>query len=87
MLDIFSQRFKPKEIFDNPPEEKLREWALDQGVVTEFGNLSVNTAVRNRIAKFTEAVRGELNEGNAELVSQALGYLRGKEIINAIGAA
>ncbi|GAJ10425.1 unnamed protein product [marine sediment metagenome] len=63
MQDIFAEEFKPKRIIDNPSEEKLREWALEQGgIITEFGNLSVVTAVRNRIAKFTEVVMGELDQ-------------------------
>ncbi|GAI29804.1 unnamed protein product [marine sediment metagenome] len=58
MHDILAKEFKPKRIIDNPSEEKLREWALEQGgVITEFGNLSVVTTVRNRIAKFTEVAR------------------------------
>jgi len=82
MLDIFRREFQPKKIFDNPPEEKLREWALEQGgVITEFGNLSVATRVRNRIAKFTEVVTGELDQENVELVRKVFNYLRGKEMI------
>jgi len=82
MQDIFAKEFKPKRIIDNPSEEKLREWALEQGgIITEFGNLAVVTAVRNRIAKFTEVVMGELNHEDMELVHRVMEYLRTKEMI------
>jgi len=82
MQDIFTTEFKPKRIIDNPSEEKLREWALDQGgVITEFGNLVVQTKVRNRIAKFTEVVMGKLDEEDARLVREVMRYLQDKEVI------
>jgi len=82
MQDVFAAEFKPKRIIDNPSEEKLREWSLEQGgIITEFGNLSVVTAVRNRIAKFTEVVMGELDQEDVQLVHRVLGYLRTKEMI------
>ena len=82
MRDIFAREFKPKRIIDNPPEEKLREWALEQGgVITEFGNLSVVTTVRNRIAKFTEVVMGELNGRDSQLIHKVMEYLKNKEVI------
>ena len=82
MQDIFAKEFKPKRIIDNPSEEKLREWALEQGgVITEFGNLSVTTRVRSRIAKFTEVVLEEIDEENVNLVRQVMKYLRDKEMI------
>ena len=82
MQDVFAAEFKPKRIIDNPSEEKLREWALEQGgIITEFGNLSVVTAVRNRIAKFTEVVMGELDQEDVQLVHKVLEYLRTKEMI------
>ena len=82
MQDIFKEGFKPKRIIDNPPEEKLREWSLEQGgVMTEFGNLSVITTVRSRIAKFTKVVMGEPEQENIQLVHKVLKYLRGKEMI------
>jgi len=82
MQDIFAQEFKPKRIIDNPPEEKLREWALEQGgVITEFGNLSVVTSVRNRIARFTEVVMEELDQEDEQLVHKVMEYLRDKEMI------
>ena len=82
MQDIFAEQFQPKRIIDNPAEEKLREWALEQGgIITEFGNLSVITRVRNRIAKFTEVVMGELDQEDVQLVHRVLEYLTGKEMI------
>lgn len=82
MQEIFTEGFKPKRIIDNPSEEKLKEWALEQGgIITEFGNLSVVTAVRSRIAKFTEVVMGELNPEDRQLVHRVLEYLRTKEVI------
>ncbi len=82
MQDIYRREFKPKRIIDNPAEEKLREWAIEQGgVVTEFGNLAVQTKVRNRIAKFTEVVMGKIDEEDARLVSEVMRYLRDRELI------
>ena len=82
MQDVFAEEFQPKRIIDNPSEEKLREWALEQGgIVTEFGNLSVTTSVRNRIAKFTEVVMGKLEQEDAQLVHKVMEYLRDKEMI------
>jgi len=82
MQDIFTLEFRPKGIVDNPSEEKLRGWSLGRGgVITEFGNLSVVTAVRNRIAKFTEVVMDELSQEDTQLVHQVLEYLKGKEMI------
>jgi len=82
MQNIFAEEFQPKRIIDNPSEEKLRERALEQGgTITEFGNLSVVTSVRNRIAKFTEVVMGELNPADTELVHKVLKYLKTKEMI------
>jgi len=78
----FAEMFQPKRIIDNPSDEKLREWALEQGgVITEFGNLAVTTQVRNRIAKFTEVVMGELDGEDRELVHRVLEYLSDKEVI------
>ena len=82
MNNIIAAEFKPKRIIDNPSEEKLREWALERGgVITEFGNLSVVTQVRNRIAKFTEVVMGDLDDEDSRLVHQVMDYLRDKEMI------
>ena len=82
MRHIFATDFQPKRIIDNPSEDRLREWALEQGgVITEFGNLAVTTRVRNRIAKLTEVVMGEPDQEDMKLVSDVLHYLRGKEVI------
>ncbi len=82
MHNILAREFKPKRIVDNPSEDQLREWALEQGgVVTEFGNLSVVTTVRNRIAKFTEVVMGELNGKDSQLIHKVMEYLKNKEMI------
>jgi len=82
MRNVFAQEFQPKRIIDNPSEETLREWALEQGgIITEFGNLAVTTEVRNRIAKFTEVVMGEPDEDDIQLVHSVLEYLKGKEMI------
>ncbi|TEU02442.1 MAG: hypothetical protein E3J24_06250, partial [Dehalococcoidia bacterium] len=57
MEQILGKRFEPKKIIDNPSEESLRAWALEHGgFISEFGNLSVTTNVRNRMAKLTEVI-------------------------------
>jgi len=82
MRDFFAKNFQPKKIIDNPSEDKLREWALEKGgVITEFGNLSVTTRVRHRIAKLTEVVMDEPDEEDLKLISDVFQYLRDKEVI------
>ncbi len=82
MNKIFGKLFQPKKIIDNPSDESLREWALEYGgVITEFGTLSVTTRVRHRMAKSTEVIMGEPEPNNLELISNVLGYLKGKEMI------
>ncbi len=82
MHNIFAEEFKPKRIIDNPSEEKLREWALERGgVITEFGNMAVTTSVRNRIAKLTEVVMGEMDDDDTQLIYEVMAYLRDKEVI------
>jgi phosphoenolpyruvate carboxykinase (ATP) len=82
MRDIFSAKFHPRNIIDNPSEDRLRDWALEQGgVISEFGNLAVTTRVRNRIAKFTEVVMGEMEDENVKLVGDVLEYLNGRDVI------
>ena len=82
MHSILAREFKPKRIVDNPSEDQLREWALEQGgVITEFGNLSVVTTVRNRIAKFTEVVMDKLGEKDSQLIHKVMEYLKNKEMI------
>ncbi len=82
MHQLFAKEFKPKRIIDNPSDEELRERALGLGgTVTEFGNLSVVTSVRNRIAKFTEVVTGKLHRDDSRLISEVMDYLKSKEMI------
>jgi phosphoenolpyruvate carboxykinase (ATP) len=82
MKEIFSAEFRPKRIIDNPSEDDLREWALEQGgILSEFGNLAVTTKTRNRIAKFTEVVMGEPDQEYIKLVHDVMDYLRDKEVI------
>ncbi len=82
MNKIFGKPFQPKKIIDNPSDESLREWALQHGgVITEFGTLSVTTRVRHRMAKFTSVIMGKPEPNDLELISNVLGYLKGKEMI------
>ncbi len=82
MKKIFGKPFQPKKIIDNPSDESLREWALHHGgVITEFGNLSVTTRVRNRMAKLTEVIMGEPAPEDLELIYKILDYLKSKEVI------
>jgi phosphoenolpyruvate carboxykinase (ATP) len=82
MDKIFGKTFQPKKIIDNPSDESLREWALQHGgVITEFGNLSVTTKVRNRMAKLTEIIMGDPDPQDLELVYKVLDYLKDKEMI------
>ncbi len=82
MNKIFGKPFQPKKIIDNPSDESLREWALQHGgVVTEFGNLSVTTKQRNRMAKFTEVIMDEPDSEDLKLVHKVLDYLKSQEVI------
>ncbi len=82
MNNLFGKAFQPKKIIDNPLAESLREWALQHGgVTTEFGNLSVVTRVRNRIAKFTEVRMEDPEPHDLELLHEVLDYLKGREMI------
>jgi len=82
MNKIFGKPFQPKKIIDNPSDESLREWALQHGgIITEFGNLSVTTKVRNRIAKLTEVIMDEPDSEDLELIHRVLDYLKTKEVI------
>ncbi|HEY49938.1 MAG TPA: phosphoenolpyruvate carboxykinase (ATP) [Dehalococcoidia bacterium] len=79
---ILGKEFRPRKIIDNPSEESLREWALQHGgVITEFGNLSVTTSVRNRMAKLTEVILDRPDPEALDLVYDVLDYLRTKEVI------
>jgi phosphoenolpyruvate carboxykinase (ATP) len=82
MDKIFGKQFLPKRIVDNPSDESLREWALRHGgLITEFGNLSVITRVRNRMAKLTEVIMGDPEPDDLELIGNVLDYLRSREVI------
>jgi phosphoenolpyruvate carboxykinase (ATP) len=82
ICDRYLEMFKPRRVVDNPSDEELREWAFEKGgVITEFGNLAVTTNVRNRIAKFTEIVMGDLSAEDDHLCRQVFEYLRDKEMI------
>ncbi|HEY78714.1 MAG TPA: phosphoenolpyruvate carboxykinase [Dehalococcoidia bacterium] len=82
MEKIFGKPFQPRKIIDNPSDESLREWALQHGgVITEFGNLSVVTQVRNRMAKLTEVIMGDPDPEDLELIDNVLDYCKSKEII------
>ena len=82
MEQILGKKFEPKKIIDNPSEESLRAWALEHGgVISEFGNLSVTTNVRNRMAKLTEVILDQPDPEDAELVRNVLDYLKKKEMI------
>ena len=82
MHHIFAKEFKPKRIIDNPSEEELRAWALERGgIITEFGNLSVVTKMRNRIAKFTEVVLDELAPADEQIIHEVMDYLKDKEML------
>jgi len=79
---IFGKPFEPKKIIDNPSDESLRGWALQHGgVMTEFGNLSVTTSVRNRMAKFTEVIMDKPEPEDLGLIHEVLDYVRSKEMI------
>ena len=78
----YLEMFKPKGIINNPSDKELRAWALEQGgVITEFGNLSVTTKVRSRIAKFTEIVTGDVKPEDDKLLRKVMEYIKTKEVI------
>jgi len=82
MDKIFGKTFQPRKIIDNPSDESLREWALQHGgIITEFGNLSVTTRVRNRMAKLTEVIMDEPDSDDLKLIHEVLDYLKSKEMI------
>jgi len=82
MDKIMGKKLVAKKIVDNPAEEELRAMALAHGgVITEFGNLSVITNVRNRMAKFTEVAMGQPDYETKELINNALDYLKTREVI------
>lgn len=83
MEHILGKRFEPLKIIDNPTEGSLRNWALEHGgIISEFGNLSVTTKVRNRMAKLTEVILDQPNQEDTELIHNVLEYLKKKEVIS-----
>ena len=82
MDKIFGKTFQPRKIIDNPSDESLREWALQHGgIITEFGNLSVTTRVRNRMAKLTEVIMDEPDSDDLKLIHEVLDYLKSKDVL------
>jgi phosphoenolpyruvate carboxykinase (ATP) len=82
MDKIFGKTFQPRKIIDNPSDESLREWALQHGgIITEFGNLSVITKIRNRMAKLTEVIMDEPDSDDLKLIHEVLDYLKSKEVL------
>ncbi|NVM03530.1 MAG: phosphoenolpyruvate carboxykinase (ATP) [Candidatus Helarchaeota archaeon] len=74
--------FNPRKIIGNPSDIELRNLAMEQGgIVTQFGNLSVISKVRNRSAKFTEVILRDLNDGERELIKEAFEYIKNIEVI------
>ena len=82
-FEICGVGFKPGEVIDNPSDHQLQEWALDQGGrMTQTGNLSVITKVRNRSAKFTEIFYDKApDEDDLRLIREVFDYLKDKEVI------
>jgi len=76
-------RFQPKRIIDNPSDEELRAWALEQGgMITQAGNLAVVTKVRNRSAKFTEVFHNKQPSPETEkLLEEVFDYIKGQKMI------
>ena len=69
MEQILKKRFEPKRIIVNPTEGSLRNWALEHGgIISEFGNLSVTTKVRNRMAKLTEVILDQPDQEDTDSV-------------------
>ncbi|HEX77015.1 MAG TPA: phosphoenolpyruvate carboxykinase [Dehalococcoidia bacterium] len=82
MREIFGKAFQPRKIIDNPTEENLRQRALEQGgAITQFGNLSVTTRVRHRMARLTEVIMDRPDPEDVALIHQVLDYLKGQEVI------
>jgi phosphoenolpyruvate carboxykinase (ATP) len=82
-FEIYGKTFKPAKVIDNPSDAQLRGWALEQGgQVTQVGNLSVITTVRNRSAKFTEIYHDKTpDEKDLKLIEEVFDYLKDKEVI------
>ncbi|MFC2068119.1 phosphoenolpyruvate carboxykinase [Chloroflexota bacterium] len=77
---IFGKSFRPRRIIDNPSDKDLRDWALQYGgIITEFGNISVVTRVRNRMAKLTEVIIDRPGNDDFKLEASS-----SKELTNAL---
>jgi phosphoenolpyruvate carboxykinase (ATP) len=82
-MEIYGRMFRPGKVVNNPTDEQLRIWALQQGgMITQVGNLAVTTKVRNRSAKFTEIFHDKTpDEADLKLIDEVFEYLRDKEVI------
>jgi phosphoenolpyruvate carboxykinase (ATP) len=82
-LEIYGKVFRPGKVIDNPSDDQLRAWALEQGgVITQAGNLAVITKVRSRSAKFTEIFHDKApEEKDLRLIQEVFDYLKDKEVI------
>lgn len=81
-MKIMDFDFNPRKIIYNPSDKELRNLATQQGgIITQFGNLSVISKVRNRSAKFTEVILRDLNHNEVELIKEAFEYIKNIEII------
>ncbi len=82
-IEINGRMLKVGKIINNPTDAQLREWALEQGgKLTQVGNLSVITTVRNRSAKFTEIYHEKSpDDKDMKLLAEVFEYLKDKEVI------
>ncbi len=82
-FEIYGKTFEPGSVIDNPDDDTLRGWALEQGgIITQVGNLAVITNVRSRSAKFTEIYHNKVpRKEDLELMEEVFDYLRDKEVI------
>jgi phosphoenolpyruvate carboxykinase (ATP) len=81
--EIYGEVFRPGKVIDNPSDEQLRAWALEQGgMMTQVGNLAVVTKVRSRSAKFTEIFHDKKpDQSDLRLIAEVFDYLKDKEVI------
>lgn len=82
-FEIYGKTFKPGSVIDNPDDETLRGWSLEQGgMITQAGNLAVITKVRSRSAKFTEIYHDKApDEKDLRLIEEVFERLRTREVI------
>jgi phosphoenolpyruvate carboxykinase (ATP) len=83
VVKIYGKTFKPGKVIDNPSDEQLRAWTLEQGgIITQAGNLAVITKVRSRSAKFTEIYHDKKpDQDDLKLIGDVFDYLKDKEVI------